>query len=207
MEALQQLLDTRTDIWRGRTQPPVSTVSTGQPALDECLPGHGWPCGQLTELQPTHAGCGEMSLIWPLLAQQTQKAQPVLLISPPLIPCPQAWAQAGIDLGHLWIVRSEHHSLWATEQALKSGLCGAVVVWPRTNRLTATCLRRLQLACEHGHAPCFLVDGDLNRPITTSSALRLKIAPGPVVTLMHTRHAQALTPHTLDLRLTARTAQ
>ena len=207
MEALQHLLSTRTDIWRGRAQPPMPTVSTGQHVLDQHLPGHGWPCGQLIELQPVHVGCGELSIIWPMVACQTQQSQPVLLISPPLIPCPQAWKQAGVDLSHLWIVRSQDHSLWAAEHALKSGLCGAVVAWPHPKQLTTTRLRRLQLACEYGRAPCFLIDSDLTRPLTSSSALRLKIAPGPVVTLMHTRHAQASKPRTLDLGLNTLAAQ
>ncbi len=199
MEALQQLLNTRTDIWRGRVQPPTPTVSTGQSALDQRLPGHGWPCGQLIELQPIHVGCGELSITWPLLARQTQRGQPVMLISPPLIPCPQAWAQAGIDLTRLWIVRTQSHSLWTAEHALQSGLCGVVMVWSNSTRLTTTHLRRLQLACEYGHAPCFLIDSDVNRPVTTFSALRLTIAPGPTVTLTHTRRAQPLKSNTLKL--------
>ena len=60
-----------------------------------------------------------------------------------------AWAAAGIDLEHLQIVSAEpRDALWAAEQCLRSGACGAVLCWPQ--RADDRALRRLQVAAEAG---------------------------------------------------------
>jgi hypothetical protein len=45
-------------------------------------------------------------------------------------------------------------SLWATEQALASNSCGAVLAWPKSAKYAE--LRRLQIAAEGGRASAFL---------------------------------------------------
>ena len=69
-------------------------------------------------------------------------------------------------------------SLWACEQALRSGRGGAVLAWP--GRIDFARLRRLQLAAERGD--CL---GVLFRPLrdaaaSSPAALRLKVSPSPL---------------------------
>ena len=182
-DRLGTLLESRHDLWRGRSQPDRPTLPTGHAGLDDWLPAGGWPCGCLIELVPQQAGVGELRLLLPLLADQTRQKRPVVLAAPPLLPCPQALQAAGIDLAHLIVVRRHDQALWAAEQCLKSGLCGAVLIWP-PDRVQARAVRRLQLAAEHGPAPAFLYYRP-NQPAPTSLAtLRLAIRPGAEIELL-----------------------
>lgn len=192
MEALDQLLTQRRDIWLGTQRPAHAVISTGKTELDQWLPTHGWPCSQLIELLPTPLGSGELTILLPMLAQQTQHAKPVILISPPLIPCPQALIQAGVDLTHLVVIRSQKNTLWAAEKALKSGLCGTLVIWPKAKEMSAVAIRRLQLAGEQGPAPVFLIHGHTRHPVMGRYAIRLKIEPGPKITLLYAPNTKRL---------------
>lgn len=181
MNNLDQLLTTRQDIWRGTRRPQRKSVSTGCPTLDQRLPDQGWPCGQLIELCPNPLGSGELEILLPLIARQTQRTMPVMLITPPWIPCPQTLHNAGVDLEHCLILRGDKHALWATEQALKSGLCGAVIVWLSSQRVTEAAIRRLQLACENGPAPLFIVATQQAHSVLIKHAIKIFIEPGPTV--------------------------
>jgi cell division inhibitor SulA/protein ImuA len=171
------LLDRR-DIWRGdslnRAGAPV--VSSGFPALDAGLPGGGWPAGALTEVLPAHEGIGELRLLGPALAGLSRRGLRLAWIAPPHLPYAPALAAAGIDIARLVIVRtaSRKETLWATEQALASNACGAVLAWLKGARYAE--LRRLQIAADGGRAPAFLF-----RPPETAgefSPATLRIALG-----------------------------
>jgi protein ImuA len=151
------LLD-RPDIWRGDSlsRAGTPTVPCGFPELDAELPGSGWPAGALTEILPAHEGIGELRLLGPALAVLSQRGLRLVWIAPPHLPYAPALAAAGIDIATLVIVRtaSPKETLWATEQALASNACGAVLAWPRGAKYAE--LRRLQIAAEGGRAPAFL---------------------------------------------------
>jgi protein ImuA len=68
-------------------------------------------------------------------------------------------------------------SLWALEQALKSGHVGAVVAW-LPPRLRAERLRRLQLAAHNHDGPAFVVREAAVAGRPTASPLRLALQPG-----------------------------
>ncbi len=189
MKAINQLLSTRNDIWLGTKRPYRMALPTGRDDLDQQLPDHGWPCGQIIELLPTPLGSGELSLLLPLLAHQTQQAKPVMLVSPPWIPCPQAMRQSGLCLEHMVIVNAQSHLFWATEQALKVGLCGAVILWLTTKDITATRMRRLQLACENGPAPLFVISSSHAHSQFIRSAVKIQVKPGPVFELLDPKDA------------------
>ena len=88
-------------------------------------------------------------LLWPTLARLSQAGERLVLIAPPFLPYAPAWQVAGIDLHCLEIVRAnEEDALWAAEQCLRSGSCGAVLCWPR--QASDRALRRLQVAAETG---------------------------------------------------------
>ncbi|WP_376693420.1 hypothetical protein [Wenzhouxiangella sp. EGI_FJ10409] len=175
---LEQLLDHRPDLWRGRARRSLPAVPTGLDWLDRGLPGGGWPLGRLTELLPRVSGCGELGLLLPLLARCTQQGQPVVLAGPVMVPGPQAMAGAGVVLEHLLVVREASEVLWAAEQCLKSGLCGSVAVWPPAGRVGERAVRRLQLAAEHSPGPTFVVYRPEQSPPPSVSALRLGLSPG-----------------------------
>lgn len=182
--SLEQLLDHRPDLWRGRARRSLPAAATGLGWLDRGLPGGGWPLGRLTELLPRLSGCGELSLLLPLLARCTQQGQPVVLAGPTLVPGPQALAGAGVVLEHLVVVREAGEALWAAEQCLKSGLCGSVAVWPPAGRVGEKAVRRLQLAAEHSPGPAFVIYRPDQSPPPSISALRLGLAPGPEIEVL-----------------------
>ncbi len=148
--AIDSLLHERR-IWRGQPAPlPPSRQSTGHALLDEVLPTGGWPESALSEILLPADGVGELRLLWPSLARLTQAGERVVLVAPPHLPYAPAWQAAGVDLRQIQVVEAPElrDALWATEQCLRSGSCGAVLCWPQLAEDKA--LRRLQVAAESG---------------------------------------------------------
>lgn len=174
--ALEEMLRTRADVWRARTGlVGAEGVATGHPALDTILPEGGWPQGALTEILCDQLGIGELGLLMPALARLAEKGRWIAWIAPPYLPYAPALAAAGLDPGKVLLVRprATTDGLWALEQALRSGTCGAVLAWPAAG--TPRQLRRLQLAAEAGC--CW---GVLFRPASyaaqaSPAALRLRL--------------------------------
>lgn len=185
-------------IWRGaRTSSRAwpAGLPTGYDALDAYLPGGGWPVGALTEIIPENDGVGELQLLMPALAALSRQGrghrskhrseaadrQWIVWVAPPYQPYPPALAAAGLDLERTVLVcrrgRTEAPAdvLWAVEQALRSGVCAAVLTWlPDVDDRD---LRRLQLAAEEGAAW-----GVIFRPLralkqASPAALRLRVRP------------------------------
>lgn len=159
--------------WEGKAQP------SGHAPLDARLPGKGWPEAALTELLIAHDGIGEVQLLWPTLARLSQDGQRIVLVAPPYRPFAPAWQSAGIALPQLQVLdaASPRDALWASEQCLRSGSCGAVVCWPFTADDRA--LRRLQVAAESGGSMAFAY-----RPLQAAqnpspAALRIAIDARP----------------------------
>ena len=115
---------------------------TGFGALDDELPGGGWPAGALIELLLERPGVGELSMLLPVLAR-TAPEQWIVWLAPPLQPYAPALVRAGVPLARLLIVRPEDPQtlLWAIRQAAVSGSCAAVLAW--VPRIDNTGLRRL----------------------------------------------------------------
>ena len=148
--ALDTLLHERR-VWKGRPVPlPSGAQPTGHAALDAVLPTAGWPEAALTEVLIPVDGVGELQLLWPTLARLTGAGEQVVLVAPPYVPFAPAWQAAGVDLRRLQMVEtpSPREALWATEQCLRSGSCGAVLCWPQ--QADDRALRRLQVAAESG---------------------------------------------------------
>ncbi|MDJ0748968.1 MAG: translesion DNA synthesis-associated protein ImuA [Woeseiaceae bacterium] len=171
-------------VWRGREQAGRQAgIATGYAELDRYLPGGGWPPDSLTEVLTTRYGIGELRLLMPALAQLSNEAprqdftEPgwIAWVAPPLQPYPPALQQFGIDLSRMLIVRPKETSeiLWSAEQALSSGTCAAVLLWPDT--LDDQGSRRLQLAAEKGRswAVAFRPLGARRQP--SAAALRLEL--------------------------------
>ena len=158
-------------------------VATGFAALDAELPGGGWPRKALSELLLPHAGVGEIRLLAPSLVATQRAGQLVMVFDPPAALSAAALVRLGFDVEELLVVNTRARvipgsdSLWALEQALKSGHVGAVVAW-LPPRLRAERLRRLQLAAHNHDGAAFVMReaSAVHRP--TASPLRLALQPG-----------------------------
>lgn len=150
-------------LWRGGESRAGCASPGGLRELDDWLPGGGWPVGALTELVCEHHGIGELGLLVPLLAHLAAAGRRVVLVAPPFVPYAPALAARGVALETLLVVTVEDVAarFWAAEQALRSGVCGAVLLWLPASGAGAVLrdghrLRRLQLAAERGAASGFV---------------------------------------------------
>lgn len=138
-----------------------TAVATGFQALDAQLPGAGWPRRALTELLLPHPGVGEIRLVAPSLVATQTAGRLVMLFDPPASLSASALAQLGFAVEDLLVITTRARvipgtdSLWALEQALKSGHVGALLAW-LPPRLRAERLRRLQLAAHAHDGPAFV---------------------------------------------------
>ncbi len=182
----------RPDIRLGRAAAQVASpsVPTGFAALDAELPGGGWPTGCLTELLPAHEGIGELRILGPALARLSRANRRIAWIAPPHLPYAPALDAAGIALDRLLIVRtpSAHDALWATEQALRSAACGAVLAWPGAAKYAE--LRRLQLAADSSCALAVVFRPPRTAGEASPAALRLALhtAAGGIAAQILKRH-------------------
>ena len=151
-------------VWRGQhSLGKAAVLSSGFEPIDAHLPGGGWPLNTLNEWLIPSPGHGEWTLLKPLLACISRRAQPILLIDPPHMPYAPALVQAGVDLHQLIIVKAgtvpgkskQQPALWAAEQALRSGCAGAVIVFSKSADQSS--LRRVKVACEAHAGLCVMV--------------------------------------------------
>ncbi len=180
MELLKdfQALLAHPGIWRGDAlAQEVASISTGFAELDAQLPGQGWARAGLTEIQVPREGAGELSVLLPALAQVSREHRWVVCVAPPYLPYAPALGQAGIDLSRYMVVKvqSLESRLWAIEQALRSGACGAVLFWSKG--LDERHLRRLQLAAIEGDAMGFCFDHTPQAQRSSPVPLRLSLRP------------------------------
>jgi protein ImuA len=194
---LGRLLEQHPAIWRGRSVARVETIPTGFAALDECLPGQGWPRAGLVEILISRVGVGEMCLLLPALASLTHRASArwCAWISPPFQPFAPALAAHGVKLERLFVARTDAPS-WAFEQSLICGACEMVMAWAgqraldaqvrtgkggagrsRTAQLQARDIRRLQLAAEKGRTLGVLFRPHHAARESSNAVLRLLVQP------------------------------
>jgi len=104
-------------------------VDTGHPVLSKQLPGGGWPTGTLVDLLLQQPGIGEMRLLRPALVAAASRR--IVLLQPPHPPQALALAALGLPPSQLVWLRATrtNDALWAAEQVLRSGSCGALLFW------------------------------------------------------------------------------
>ena len=165
-------------VWRANQMAsyPMPVASTGYRALDEELPNRGWPRSALIELLLQQQGIGEMQLLRPALATIAHH-QRIALIQPPYLPQVAAWSGWGLPLEHLlWVkTASSADALWSTEQILRHGSCGAVILWQANIRSVS--LRRLHLAAQGADTILWLIRTLANVPDASPAPLRLGLRP------------------------------
>ncbi|MDJ0654289.1 MAG: translesion DNA synthesis-associated protein ImuA [Xanthomonadales bacterium] len=172
---LDELLRQR-GISRGYSPTAGAGLPCEHPDLEPHLP-RGWPVGELTEVLAPYPGIGELSLLAPALTALTRRQQWVALVAPPQTPHASGLRQLGFSLEQTLVVRTSDagDALWATEQVMRSGACGAVLCWP--GQLSDRQLRRLQLAAEQGRCSGVIFRHLKARHVRSPAALRLTLEP------------------------------
>lgn len=196
--SLDELLE-NPRLWRGHDPARAAAgLASGYESLDRHLPGGGWPRHALTEILVGRYGIGELRLLMPALARLcTEDGDPdrdepgwIAWVAPPFQPYPPALQQWGVDLSRLLIVRPKNDGeiLWSAEQALSSGTCAAVLLWPES--LDDRAGRRLQLAAEKGGSWAIAFRPASARAESSAAALRIELqsdATGTLLTILKNR--------------------
>jgi cell division inhibitor SulA/protein ImuA len=194
-------------IWRGTSVARTEVLSSGFDALDERLPGGGWPRSGLVEILTPRLGVGELTLFLPLLGALTSAptARSAVWVAPPFEPFAPALAAHGVALERILVVRVptalRSGALWAFEQALASGACDLVMTWAKGPK--AKEIRRLQLAAEQGRAL-----GVLFRPLqaareSSHALLRMAVEPSAFGVRVNLLKSKGGVRGTVELNLTA----
>ena len=142
---------------RGDGGPSRSVLATGFPQVDQCLPDSGLPIGMVHEITGGAADAFVLHLLSRLSGMvlwcQTRRHRGGMLYGPGLAGC-------GFQVANLLICRGhdDKQCLWAMEEALRSGLLGAVVGEPG-KKVDLTASRRLQLAAERGRCLGLVLSG------------------------------------------------
>lgn len=172
--------DTLAAMWRGAelgTQ-VASVVSSGWDALDQELPGHGWPCQSLTEVLAPQPSVLEWRLLGPALRRVVADGGQVLLVAPPKQPYLPGLVHEGLDQKHLVWIQADMpaHRLWVTEQLIKSNAAGAIVSWLPQARQEQ--IRRLQVHAQGCDGLVFLCRPEATQHEASAAPLRLHVRYG-----------------------------
>jgi protein ImuA len=164
-------------LWRASQLARASTrcVDTGHAALSAQLPGGGWPTGDFVDVLLLQPGNGEMRLLRPALAAVAERR--IVLLQPPHPPQALALAALGVPPSQLIWLRASRtaDALWAAEQVLRSGSCGALLFWQ--NQVRSDSLRRLHLAAQGGETLFFMMRPLAAGQDASPAPLRLALRP------------------------------
>lgn len=167
-------------VWRAHQLPCAvgNTLSTGHPALDAEIPGHGWPLGALIELIPQHSnGLAELSLLQPCLQALAPNSLTILL-TPPHTPCIQAWYHHGLSQQRLLWVNSDTaaDAYWAALQIIRHHQHATLCYWPR-HPLSYAQLRQLHVLARQTQNLLFLIPHAKVNTQSSPAPLRLRYRP------------------------------
>ncbi len=169
--------DLHPSLWRASQLAHSNTrcIETGHPTLSSQLPGGGWPTGTLIDLMPQQCGIGELRLLRPALLKVARRR--IVLLQPPHAPQALALAAMGLSPSQLIWIRSSRSTdaLWAAEQVLRSGSCGALLFWQSHAR--GETLRRLHLAAQSGETLFFMLRPLAAAQDSSPAPLRLSLRP------------------------------
>jgi len=166
-------------LWRASQLAHAHTrcIDTGHPALSNQLPGGGWPTGAAVDLLVQQPGIGEMRLLAPALKKVAERR--IVLLQPPHAPQTIALAALGLPPSAVVWLRAERTAdmLWAAEQVLRSGSCGALLFWQKDMRPES--MRRLHLAAQSGETLFFMMRPLVAALDASPAPLRLSVKPAP----------------------------
>jgi cell division inhibitor SulA/protein ImuA len=127
------------------------------------------------ELLIQQPGIGEVRMLQPALTAVAKR--PIVLVKPPHVPNAVGFAYTGIPLANLMLLNTQSSAdlLWSAEQILKTGSCGALLLWQQHMR--ADSLRRLSLNAQASETLLFVMRPLAARQDASPAALRLAIRP------------------------------
>jgi protein ImuA len=140
----------------------------------------------LVDLLVQQPGVGEVRLLAPALKAVSNRR--IVLLQPPHVPQALSLASLGIPPASALWLRPERtaDALWAAEQVLRSGSCGALLFWPgqsatsaRQQHVRADSLRRLHLAAQQGETLFFIMRPLGSEADASPAPLRLSVRPAP----------------------------
>lgn len=190
-------------LWRGNqlARGLRGVVSSGDTALDAALPGGGWPMGEVIDLLVTRPGIGEMRLLRPALAAVATR--PLMLLCPPHVPNALAFAHWGLPAHQCHWIEADNTAdvLWAADQILRAGTCGALLLWQ--NAIRSENIRRLQLSAQRSTTLFFLLRPSYAADAASPAGLRIALYPaeGGIEARILKRRGPAL-EHALHIPLT-----
>lgn len=165
-------------IWRGNQMASyqAATLPSGFSRLDAELPQAGWPYSTLIELLIQQPGIGEIQLLKPALLTLAQSRR-IVLIQPPHFPQIAAFHSWNIAVERLLWIKNDRpgDALWAAEQILRNGSCGAVLLWQ--TQVHSTALRRLHLAAQETHTTFWIMRPLAKAQEASPAPLRLILRP------------------------------
>ncbi len=170
----------RGDAWAGGVLP---VVPSGHGALDDELPGRGWPTGELIELLQPPATEHAWRLLLPALCL-AQRHGPLVLVGAPHPPHLAALAAQGVAPDRLlWVDTAQHNErLWVAEQVLRSATAGALLAWlpearpEQLRRLHLAARAALPSAAQHAGPLLFALRADAARQQASPAPLRLLLS-------------------------------
>jgi protein ImuA len=152
-------------------------LSTGLSALDRCLPGGGWPLGEISEL----VGQDEapLQLLLPALAALSWEDRWITLITPPATVRPRLGQQCGLDLSRFRHAHAHPRvsPMENARRAVAARQSAAVVVW--VDRVSPSALVRLRAALANTDTGVFLIRPETALSQAPISTLRLHVAREP----------------------------
>ncbi|TFZ08783.1 translesion DNA synthesis-associated protein ImuA [Ramlibacter humi] len=149
---------------------------SGHAALDEQLPGGGWPHGSLIELLQVRPEAHVWQLVLPALSSAcADKPGPIALVGAPHPPFGPALAAQGLAADRLLWIRTDVAAarLWAAEQALRCADVVGVLAW--LPQVRSQELRRLHLAARKHGKLLFVVRGTAAARQASPAPLRLLV--------------------------------
>ncbi len=167
-----------------------ASLSTGFPALDQLLPGGGWPTNCVIEVLSQDGRIDPLTLLLPALATLSWKRRWIAWVAPSHLPVARDLSEQGFDPSRVLIVHrsSRRTSARIATQALTSGVCGAVLMW--SDSIEQFQIAQLQQAAQRGRAIGFLF-----RPATAVAQ------PSPAeLRIYATTHSQRLGLEILQCR-------
>jgi len=162
-------------VWRGTDLGAQTTkvVTSGWEALDQELPGGGWPCQSICEVLTAQPSVVEWRLLSPALRHIVAAGEQLVVVAPPRHPYLPGLIHDGFDERRFVWVQAEGPAerLWVTEQLIKSNSCGAIVSWLPQARQEQ--IRRLQVAAQSAAGPVFLCRPESAKHEASAAPLRV----------------------------------
>jgi len=167
-------------VWRGSElgAQPATVVSSGWGALDQELPGAGWPCQAISEVLTPQPSVVEWRLLGPALRRVVADGGQLVVVAPPRHPYLPGLLHDGFDERRFVWVQADGPAerLWVTEQLIKSNAFGAIVAWLPQARQEQ--IRRLQVCAQSASGPVFLCRPESAQHEASAAPLRVQATFG-----------------------------